>query len=116
MPILAIDPIAFRLLGWPVHWYGLLIGLGMVLSYLLVMREGRRKGLSEDYLSDAYFWTIIIGLIGARAYYVLFRLDYYLAHPDHHYLCGKALSARPDPDLGCGSARHYVGPSYRALG
>ena len=82
MPILAIDPIAFRLLGWPVHWYGLLIGLGMVLSYLLVMREGRRKGLSEDYLSDAYFWTIILGLIGARAYYVLFRLDYYLAHPD----------------------------------
>lgn len=82
MTALVIDPIAFRVLGWPVHWYGLLIGLGMAAAYGLVMREGRRKGLSEDYLSDAYFWTIIFGLIGARAYYVAFRWPYYAQHPE----------------------------------
>ncbi len=31
--------------GWPVHWYGLLIGLGMVLSYLC---HNEAVGLSED--------------------------------------------------------------------
>ena len=27
------------------------------------------------------FWTIPIGIIGARIYYVLFELDYYLQNP-----------------------------------
>ncbi|UUX32921.1 prolipoprotein diacylglyceryl transferase [Fundicoccus culcitae] len=76
-----IDPVAFRLLGWPVRWYGLLIGLGMVIAYVMVMREAKRKQIPEEKMSDILFWTIIFGFIGARIYYVIFRLDYYLANP-----------------------------------
>lgn len=75
-----IDPIAFRLLGWPVRWYGLLIGIGMVLAYFMTAQEAKRKQISEETMSDILFWTIIFGFIGARLYYVIFRLDYYLAN------------------------------------
>lgn len=80
--ILAIDPIAFRIGGWPVHWYGIIIGIAMFVAYYLVQYEGKRRKLDADWLSDCYFWTIVFGLIGARLYYVLFRWDYYYHHLD----------------------------------
>lgn len=80
---LKIDPIAFRLFDWPVHWYGLIIGLGIVIAYWMIIKEAKRKFLDEEKVSDIIFWTIIMGFIGARIYYVLFRFDYYLANPTH---------------------------------
>lgn len=81
--LLHIDPIAFRLFGWPVHWYGLIIGLGIAIAYWMIHREAKRQALNEEKVSDIVFWTIILGFIGARVYYVLFRIDYYLANPAH---------------------------------
>ncbi|MBK0348623.1 prolipoprotein diacylglyceryl transferase [Aerococcaceae bacterium zg-ZJ1578] len=77
-----LSPIAFRLFGWPVHWYGIIIGFGIVIAYSMIQREAKRQQLDLDTMSDIIFWTIIIGFIGARLYYVLFRLDYYLMHPE----------------------------------
>lgn len=76
-----IDPVAFEIFGWQVHWYGLLIGIGMILAYLLVMHESKRKQVDTEKMADVLFWTIIFGFVGARLYYVIFRLDYYLANP-----------------------------------
>lgn len=76
-----IDPEAFNIGGWSVRWYGLIIGLGIIAAYLLFTREAKRKGIHEDKSLDLIFWTVMIGFIGARLYYVLFRLDYYLANP-----------------------------------
>lgn len=80
--MLTIDPVAFRVLGWPVHWYGIIIGVAMFIAYYLVQYEGKRRGIDSDWLSDCYFWAIVYGLIGARLYYVLFRWDYYQHHLD----------------------------------
>lgn len=77
-----ISSVAFHLFGWPVHWYGLIIGLGMVVAYVLIMSEAKRKQVSTESMSDIFFWTIIIGFIGARIYYVLFNLGFYLANPN----------------------------------
>lgn len=77
----SIDPEAFNIGGWSVRWYGLIIGLGIVVAYFLFNREGKRKGIDENTTLDLIFWTVMIGFIGARLYYVLFRLDYYLANP-----------------------------------
>ena len=76
-----IDPVAFRIGAWPVRWYGLLIGLGMVIAYSLFMREVRRKGMDEDQAFDLMFWAIVIGFIGARLYYVLFSWEAYHLDP-----------------------------------
>lgn len=77
----SINRVAFHLFGWPVHWYGIIIGLGMLIGYFLFTREARRKGIDSDTSFDLLFWTIIFGLIGARLYYVLFTLEDYLQDP-----------------------------------
>lgn len=80
-PLLKIDPVAFHLFGWPVRWYGLIIATGIVLAISLAQREFKQRGFDEDFLSDAILWVLPLGFLGARLYYVLFNLPYYLAHP-----------------------------------
>lgn len=77
----AIDRVAFDIGGWPVHWYGLIMGLCILIAYVVFSREGKRKGIDEELLFNFLFWMVIIGYIGARLYYVVFRLNYYLANP-----------------------------------
>lgn len=77
----AIDRIAFNIGGWPVHWYGLIMGLCIMIAYVVFSREGKRKGIDEETLFNILFWLVIIGYIGARLYYVAFRFEHYLANP-----------------------------------
>lgn len=79
--LLTIDPVAFHIFGWPVRWYGLIIAFGIFLAYFLCQYELKRKNFDEEFLSDLLLWVIPIGFIGARIYYVLFQLPYYMAHP-----------------------------------
>lgn len=73
--------IAFQLGSFSVHWYGLFIGLGILLCYLYAIIEARRKGVSVKNIDDMAFWVIISGIIGARLYYVLFNLSYFSDYP-----------------------------------
>lgn len=79
--IAAIDPIAIRIGSFEVAWYGVIIGLGIMFAMYLASKEGDRKGMPKDFILDLAFWTVPIAILGARAYYVLFELDYYLANP-----------------------------------
>ncbi len=78
---MAIDPIAFRLGPIEVAWYGLIIVTGMILAVYLIIKEAEKRGISEDFIIDTAFWAIPIGILGARLYYVLFELEFYLNNP-----------------------------------
>lgn len=79
--IMAIDPIAFKLGGLEVAWYGIIIVAAMILAIYLTINEGEKRGISEDFIVDMAFWLLPIGILGARLYYVLFELEYYLNNP-----------------------------------
>lgn len=72
-----IDPVAFRFLGWPIYWYGLIIGAGMLLGISLASREMKRKQGDPDFIVDVMMWAIPLGFLGARLYYVIFEWSYY---------------------------------------
>ena len=55
--------------------------LGVIVAYILITREGKKQGLPKEFISDLIFYTLIIGILGARVYYCVFNLDYYLANP-----------------------------------
>lgn len=62
-------------IGNGIYWYGILIALGLILALCFAMTQRRKYGISEDNILDAVLWGIPCGVIGARAYYVIFYLD-----------------------------------------
>jgi phosphatidylglycerol---prolipoprotein diacylglyceryl transferase len=76
-----LDPIAFELGPITVFWYGILIGLGALLGYLLVNREMKKRGLPEDMLADLLIFALPAAIIGARIYYVIFRWEQFADNP-----------------------------------
>ena len=53
----------------------------MLVACFLIYKEAKKRGIEEDFLVNLTFNTIIIGIIGARLYYVLFNFSYYLDNP-----------------------------------
>lgn len=76
-----MDKVAFTIFGIDIMWYGVLMSLGMILGSLIAMKEAKRVDLKEDDILDLAIFAIPLGLLGARLYYVLFNLDYYLENP-----------------------------------
>ena len=76
-----MNRVAFNIFGFNVYYYSLCILLGVIVAYILITREGKKQGLSKEFTSDLIFYTLIIGILGARVYYCVFNLDYYLANP-----------------------------------
>ena len=76
-----MNRVAFNIFGFNVYYYSLCILLGVMVAYILITREGKKQGLPKEFISDLIFYTLIIGILGARVYYCVFNLDYYLANP-----------------------------------
>lgn len=72
-----MDPVAFKLFGVEVKWYGVIISLAVLIGTFLGLKESERQGIGEDNLIDMLLYAIPLSLIGARVHYVLFSLDYY---------------------------------------
>lgn len=76
--IQSINPIAFQLGDIiTVRWYGIIIGVGILLALLLAMRESEKRGLDREIFADLMLWAVPIAIISARLYYVIFTWDYY---------------------------------------
>jgi phosphatidylglycerol---prolipoprotein diacylglyceryl transferase len=75
------EPILFALGPVKIHWYGLMLIIGMLLGMLVFFRLAKRYKLDQDKMIDLIFWTIVFGIIGARLYDVLLELPYYLKDP-----------------------------------
>nr|WP_027847305.1 prolipoprotein diacylglyceryl transferase [Marinococcus halotolerans] len=76
-----IDRVAFEVGSVPIYWYGILIGLGALLGYILASYEAKKRGLPEDIFADLLIFAIPISIICARLYYVIFEWDYYVQNP-----------------------------------
>ena len=74
-----LNKIAFTLLGkLEVRWYGLIITLGIIFAVAYVIFRGKKnEHVVMDDIIDIALLTVILGIIGARAYYVLTTLDQY---------------------------------------
>lgn len=64
--------------GFPVFWYGLIITLGMLIAFAYVVYRGKYESIKSDDILDIALWTIVCGVVGARLYYVLTKLDTFI--------------------------------------
>ena len=64
-----------------IHFYGLVIVLGLILAVLYAMRRSKEFGLKEDDILDGVLWVTPFAIVCARAYYVIFSWQDYAANP-----------------------------------
>lgn len=77
----AINPIAFSLGPLDVYWYGIIIAAAIFVAIFLSTQEAEKRGIDGEHIVDMALWALPIAFIGARLYYVVFELDYYLQNP-----------------------------------
>lgn len=70
-------PKSFQLFGITIALYGVIIGFGILLAFMLMSWSCKRMKVSEEDIYDMGIWLIFFGVIGARLYYVIFSWDYY---------------------------------------
>ena len=78
---LPVNRVAFSIGSFNVYWYGILIATGLMLAVLYAYFNAHRYDVDRNKLIDCVIVGIITAVIGARAYYVAFRWDYFSAHP-----------------------------------
>ena len=76
-----MSPEMFNIGGFSIRWYSFLILMGIIIAFVFAVLEEKRKKFPKDFVQDIGFWLILFGILGARLYYVLFNLDYYLSNP-----------------------------------
>ncbi|WP_083461297.1 prolipoprotein diacylglyceryl transferase [Cellulosilyticum ruminicola] len=75
-----ISPIAFKVFGIAIYWYGIIITSGIICGALISSYMAKKENVNPDIITDFIMYDIIFALIGARAYYVAFNWDYYHAN------------------------------------
>ena len=70
-------PHGFTVFGFFIALYGVFIGIGMMAGILLAARVAKKSKITPDTVWDFAFLAIVVSVICARIYYVIFRWDYY---------------------------------------
>jgi phosphatidylglycerol:prolipoprotein diacylglycerol transferase len=83
-----IDAYGIHLGPLYIHFYALILGLGIFVATWYTTRRAQRVGISADTIWDALSWAFVPGIIGARLYHVLtptpasgITTQYYIEHP-----------------------------------
>ena len=76
-----MDRVAIDLGFIKIYWYSITMFLGVFFGFLVAYFEVKRKKINKDFFENMAFYAILFGFIGARIYYVLFNLNYYLKDP-----------------------------------
>jgi phosphatidylglycerol:prolipoprotein diacylglycerol transferase len=80
------NPIAFNLFSIPVHWYGLMYVLSLLVALVIAKWIVKKDNItiSKDQLDDYFIYAEIGVILGARLGYILFydtHTMYYLTQP-----------------------------------
>ncbi|MBQ7130482.1 MAG: prolipoprotein diacylglyceryl transferase [Oscillospiraceae bacterium] len=74
-------PRSFDLGPLTVHFYGLIIAIGLMLAVMYACRHSKDFGLKEDDILDGVIWVTPFAIVCARIYYVVFSWADYADDP-----------------------------------
>ena len=72
-----MNPIAITIGNIEIRWYAILILCAFLLGMYLVKKESKRLGINLEIIMNLCFYLVIVSIIGARIYYVLFEFEQY---------------------------------------
>lgn len=79
--MIRVSRTALELFGLSIHWYGVLIVLGISLGVALALVREERLGVPKETTLDLALFCIPAAIVGARLYYVVFSWEQYAGGP-----------------------------------
>ncbi|MCM8784885.1 MAG: prolipoprotein diacylglyceryl transferase [Candidatus Omnitrophica bacterium] len=76
-----MHPVFIKIGSFVIYWYGVFVAIGVFVSVSLFQKECLKEGYNEKLISQIIFWTILIGIIGARVLHIFVNINYYFFHP-----------------------------------
>jgi len=81
-----IDPVAFEIFGFSVHWYGIMYVIALLIGLWIAKYFAKRDnyGFSDDTLENYFIWVEIGVILGARLGYIAIysgEAGYFFTHP-----------------------------------
>jgi len=64
-----------------IRWYSIILMIAVISAYLIICKEARKKTTKDDLIVNIIFYGLLFGILGARFYYVLFNMNYYMNNP-----------------------------------
>lgn len=61
--------------NFKIYWYSVLILSSVIIGITFCLKEARRIGIGSAFMSNLLFNIIIVAILGARIYYVVFNFD-----------------------------------------
>lgn len=61
--------------------YGVVLGLGLIASYLITKNFWKKNKLEVDLLDALYLYTVLFTVLGARLYHVFDKFTFYMQNP-----------------------------------
>lgn len=63
--------------GFEIAYYGMIIGLGVICGILMAVFLAKKTGQNPDTYYDLALYAVVLSIIGARLYYVIFSWEHY---------------------------------------
>ena len=76
----SITSIAFSIGGVHIYWYSILIISAIILAIIFLYKDNNKYKIKFEDILELLIFIIPIAFIGARLYFVCFKLDYYLSN------------------------------------
>jgi phosphatidylglycerol:prolipoprotein diacylglycerol transferase len=79
--IVRLDNVAFTIFGRNIYFYAIFILSGIGLAYFFAYYISKKIGFKEEDLFDGFIVGVVLAIIGARLYYVIFAWDSFKDNP-----------------------------------
>jgi len=76
-------PELFHIGSFPIRSFGVMLLVGFAVGVWIATRRAAKYGIDKDALATLAIWAVIMGVVGARVFWVLQEWPYYSKNPGH---------------------------------
>jgi len=77
-----MDPVLLPIGPIEIRYYGLLLALAILISYFIILKIAKERNFPREHIEKIFIYIIILSIIGARLFEVLFyNFNYYFNNP-----------------------------------
>lgn len=74
-------PVLLKIGPVTIHTYGFMFALGILSAILLSLRLAKKQQIDSKIMVDMLFYTVIVGLLGAKLFLFISEMNFYLKNP-----------------------------------